>query len=160
MAKEELPIAKPKPEEEITFPQEFALIIEEVLRKYGLFKPQEERVKEMLLSTNVAEKKRILESLPGYQISKFVREFAEGKKTLAEFPLALKEKLDLHDSIIKKIVHDINQNILSFIKPRETKIMPPTKDSIGSNPEEPLPSVPPKKSASPKEPDVYREPIN
>ena len=151
-----LPIAKPR--EGVVFPEEFTLIIQEILKKYDLFKIHGEGVKKLLNSKNPEERKEIAENLPGYKISQFVRDYAEGKTDLEKLPGFLKSELSLSENTVKKIAKDINENILILIKPLKEKNLRPLEVPPEVKPPTPSPEgpAPPKKTG---ESDIYREPF-
>jgi len=171
----ELPIVKPtKREEEIVFPEEFSLIIQDILKRYNLFKIHEEGVKKMMEAKTSEERKSIAEILPGYKISQFVRDYGEGRISLGKIPLLLKAELRLDEGTAKKIAKDMYREMLILVKPRQRKTLPPeninepkppvrkTLKEETLEPEQKKPLSRPIESddnASPKKPDSYREEI-
>lgn len=145
-----------KAEEEPTFPEESDLIIEEILKKYGFWKTQEEEIYKFLESKVSKERKKIFESLPGYKISKVVRKYADGKISLENLPSSLEKELNIFNQKAKKISEELEKKLLIFIKPIKKKKLslpkiPPAKIK---------PMVaPPKRPKPPPGPDIYREPI-
>jgi len=148
MRKKFLPITKE--EEKRVFPEEFTLLIEEILKKHGLYKTHEEGAIKILESRDSKEKREILESLPGYIIAKFVKEFADSKVTSEELLSLLRENIDLPENGIKKLAKDIAEDILVFIKPIKEKRGIPTPSEVKP------PTISPEKSRPVKK-DTYRE---
>lgn len=140
--------------QDLTFPEESSLVVEVILKEYGLSEEQKEGIKKFLTSQNPTERKRLFESLPGTKLSKLIKEYAEGKISLEGLPDLLAEQLNVPEVKAKEIAEFLKENLLTFIKPRRKQksegILPKTK-------------VPPQEQkASPqklKKRDIYREPI-
>lgn len=140
---------------DITFPEESGLIIEKILEKYDFKKAQDEGIEKFFASRIPKERKEIFENLPGSQISNLVREYAEGKVSLENLPLLLKERLNIPREKAKKIAEELEKKLLILIRPAEEKKLPPRIPPI-----EVKQTVSPlEKPKPPQKPDIYQEPI-
>jgi hypothetical protein len=113
-----------------------AQIIEEIIKKYGLEKIQEEGLNKFFEAETTEKAREILDDLPGAVLSQILRELKAGELTPEKTPEVLHKNLNVSQKIAKEIAKDL------------------LKEGVGPTEEEPL-KPPPEK----KKPDVYREPI-
>jgi len=156
---------------ELIFPEETVLILEKILKNYGLIKTQEngiEKITESLSSPNVKikpeERIKIFESLPGTKLSKLVKEYAEKKIPLEKLPLKLKESLNITQKDAEKMAEELKTTLLDLIKTVKTTELTkeketPSIESLKSEPEiKPSVSFSKEEKSSFKK-DGYREPV-
>ena len=77
------------------FPEDTDLVVEKILEKYGLEKEQKENLEKFLESGVGDGGKEIFENLPGFKISKLLKECAEGKTSLANLSQELAKRLSI-----------------------------------------------------------------
>ena len=99
-----------------TFPEETGLIIEKILEKYGLKEQQEEGVRKFFDSQIPTKRKEIFENLPGFKISKLLKECAEGEVSLIDLSRELEQRLNIALKEAKQMEDDLQKTILNFIK--------------------------------------------
>lgn len=143
----------------IRFSENNAEIIQDVLKKYALDEKRKRTMVEMVQAKTTQEKNKLLESLPGAQISRTAREVAEGKiSTKTNLIAALQERLEISAEIAKKIATDLEINLfapvgLSFSETSQEINNNKTKNSVPEKTEEVRDIQERKKS------DPYREPV-
>ena len=115
-----------------------AQIIEEILKKYGLEKIQEDGLNKFFEAETTERAQEILDNLPGAILSQIIREFKSGKLSSEELPEILHKNLNVSQKIAKEIAKDLREKLVT---PEE----------------EPL--KPFESSLKKKKPDIYREPI-
>lgn len=146
------------------FPEESGLIIEKILEKYELEKEQEEGIQRFFDSQIPENRKEIFENLPGFKISKLLKECAYGEFSLEELSQKLEEVLNISPKEAKQIKDDLQKGILDFIKwevtsgekAGETIIDRGTITELG---EEEMEEIGAKEEQRPAVKDTYREPI-
>ena len=173
----------------VVFPEESDLVIDEILKKYKLYRETDEimekLIKEMAKAKTFQEKKKNSEAQPERKLARIIKEIAEGKISLEDFPNQLQQIFNISPKIAKDLAKDFEKNVLTLARKVviERKIAPPAKKRIPIKPlpvappslEEPLetqlppkpeavPSkiespAPPEKEPIPREEDTYREPL-
>ena len=134
-------------------------IMEEILKKYGLWESQEEGLDKFFKSKISDERVNLFENLPSSKINTLITKYADGKISLDQFPSILEKELDISVQESKKLAKEIENEFLISITPIKEKggeKIPPTKIP----PPEEKPSTPSteEKKSSPRK-DVYRESI-
>ena len=132
--------------EEPSFPEENQLIVEEILKKYGLWEIHREGLNRFSKSKNPEERWKIIEGLPSYKTSNLVRRYGEGEIPLESLPFLIERELNVSEEKAKEIAAELEKKLLIFIRPIKAGELPQ------KIPLEVKPKIPPKK-------DVYREPI-
>lgn len=112
------PTTEEKESLEIIFPEESAIIIQELLKKYDFDKEHEESVKKLIVSRNPKEKKEIFENLPGYKISRLVKEYAERKIPITNLLSLLKKELNCPNKKAEELTRDIEKEFSIFLQPK------------------------------------------
>ena len=102
-------------------PEESNLVIEKILEKHGLKDIQEKGIERFLKANNPIEKREIFENLPGSQISRLIKEYAEGKIRMENLSLLLGKRLNIGQETAKAIAEELGKKLLTFIKPSEEK---------------------------------------
>lgn len=136
------------------FPEESGLIVEKILEKYGLEKKQEEGSKNFFDSQIPTERKEIFENLPGFKISKLIKECAEGKVSLANLPQELEQNLNISSKEAKQMADDLQKTILNFIKWEAASEEAAAPTGVVELTEE---EISPKETKKLSQKDVYRE---
>lgn len=152
------PIEDIEETEDIYIPEESGGIIDKILEKYGFKKAQEEGVDKFLAGKSSKED---LFNLPGSQLAKLVRHYAEGNFGLAALPELLEKSLDIPAKKAREIAEELKNKILVNIQPQKSL---PTEPSIqekeGSIAEKlPRASKPTPAKNTIQKPDSYREPV-
>ena len=162
------------------------MVTDEILKKYNLYRETEEIMEKMEQETKKAqtfeEKKEIGEKQPESRLARVIKNIAEGKIPLEDFPSQLQQIFKVPEATAKKIAKDLEKNVLAFAEKVLIKeeAIPPTRRPlfkplpVAPAPKEPLETPPPKPKATPsivekpevpleekkpKKPDIYREPI-
>lgn len=137
MAQENMP-----PEEnELNFPEGSELVIEEILKKYGLEKTHKEGFKRIFKAPTLEERKNIINDLPGAKISQLLRRYQSGELILEAFPALLEKSLNVSSLQSEEITKELKEKILAPSKSITEEETPKTQ------------------LFKPKRPDSYREPI-
>lgn len=172
--------------QEIVFPEESYLAIQEILKKYKLYRePKEimgELAQEMRKVRTFEEKKEIAEKQPERKLARVIKEIAEGKISLEDFPRQLQQIFNISPKIAKDLTKDLEKNVLAFAKKifiekeavpparrplfKPLPVAPPPKEPLETPPSKPKATPPkvekpevPLEEKKPKKPDIYREPI-
>lgn len=171
--------------QQIVFPEESRLVIEEILKKYKLYRETEEIMKEMVKEMAKAQtfqaKEEISEKQPEIKLAKVIREVAEEEITLEDLSKEIQGIFNISLKTAKELAKDLEKNVLSFAKKifiergtvpltRKPLIRPlpvaiPPKEPLEPPQSEPkvTPKVekpaPPERKPAPQKKDVYREPI-
>lgn len=163
--------------QEIVFPEESHFVVQEILKKYKLFRKTEQIMsglaQEMSKATTFKEKKEIAERQPERKLATIIKRIAEEKISLGDFPKHLQQIFNITPKIAKELAQDLEKNILAFAKNVviEREVIPPAERPlvkplpVAPPPEEPLETPPPKaalqkeEKSVPREEDIYREPV-
>jgi len=171
--------------QEVVFPEESRFVIEEILKRYKLYrKPKEimgKMAQEMRKARTFEEKKKIAERQPERKLARLVKNIAIGKIMLENLPKEIQGIFNISPKTAKELAKDLEKNVLSFAKKIFIKEegVPPTRKPlikplpVAVPPKEPLeppqpePKVTPKvekpasleRKPAPQKKDVYREPV-
>lgn len=129
----------------ISFPEETIDVILDLIKKYNLEKTEkdmEKKMKEVKTDDDLKRNREIFESLPSCQISRTLKEAAEGKISVKDIPSLLKERLNISKEKAEDLTEDLKEKIIKGIETTKRE-------------EE----IPLKKEKAPPRTDVYREPI-
>lgn len=104
----------------IVFPEESYYVIQEILKKYKLYREPREKFKKMAQEIREAktfeEKQEISEKQPERKLARAIKEKAEGKITLEEFSRQLQQIFKVPEPTAQKIAKDLEKNVLVFAK--------------------------------------------
>lgn len=173
----------------IVFPEESHYVIQEILKRYKLYRKPRERFKKMAQEIREAQtfekKQKISEKQPEGKLARAIKEKAEGKITLEGFQVQIQQIFKIPEAAAKKMTKDLEKNVLvfakkvfveeevvpppvqkPFVKPLPVAI-PPQEILKTTSPSKPEAAQPPKvekpevslEEKKPKKPDVYRESI-
>lgn len=156
MARENFGIKKPEPIP--TFPEGSGLIIEKILKEYGLAKTQEEGIEKIIQSKDFQERLEIFENLPGTKISRLVKEYAEKKVSLENISTRLEKELNISERKAKQIAEELEKSLFIFIKPIKKEELPPAEVKPEFVPSEEK-IIPEEETKPSPRKDTYREPI-
>jgi len=171
--------------QEVIFPEESHFVIQEILKKYKLYRESVEIMKDLEERLEKAqtfqEKKEIAEQQPERRLAKAIKRAAEGEIPLEDFPKKLQEIFNIEPKIARDLARDIEKNVLAFAKKVfiEREATPSSERPlvrpllVTPSPKEPLETpkipktAPPKvekaevisKEEKPQKPDTYRESI-
>lgn len=171
----------------IIFPEETLEAIEELLKKYDLYREPAIRMKELAEKIQVGrtfqEKRKISASQPERMLAKIIRGVAEGEIAPEKLYNQLQQAFNLSSAKAKSFANDLEKNVIilaqrvsikeeaapsvkrPLIKP--LPVAPPPKESLETPslakpkvapPEIEKPEVP-LKEKKPEKPDTYREPV-
>lgn len=136
-----------KTKQAIIFPKETVPLIGELVEKYQLKKLEREISGKMRKTKTLEEKRKLFENLPVRQISRILREVAEGEILIRAMPTRLQKALNIPEKTAQVLTKDIKERIID-----ELGLIEKGKLEILEKPE-----PPPKKK--PPQGDIYREPI-
>jgi len=129
------------------------IIIEKILKKYGLFKVEEEADFDKFLS-DPAKYESLITKSASYKLSSLIKKYRDAEISLNDIPTALENELGIPKEKAKKLTEELNREILQFIEPAEKK---PSQEEPPEEPkEEPIKT---KELPRIKRKDSYREPI-
>lgn len=146
----------------VIFPEETVPVIDRLIEKYEFEKIEEEMFEQIDRIEDFRKKEEIFENLPIRQISRTVKEIAEGKTSLKDSVFILQQRLNISEGIAKKLVQDLKENVLVLVQKipsKEEEVFTPSKPHVKSTEAES--SIPSSSEESPsaKKIDTYREPI-
>lgn len=161
MEKENLKIKK-----EITSTEEENLFMDEVLKKYGLIKIQEEEFKKIIEPSKnyiLSSEKRIeiFNNLPKVKINKLINELVSEKITFSDFISILQNQFNFSETKAKNIAVDLKE-IISYAEKTGPIIplakQPKLESDTVKNPETETP-LKTKRISTSQNQDTYREPV-
>lgn len=98
--------------QEVIFPDKAIDIIIEFVKKYDLEKIEREMEKKISQTEIPHERRKIFESLPTCQISRTVKEIAEGKISSQKCATVLQERLRISQEKAEKLAKDLKEKVL------------------------------------------------
>lgn len=124
-----------KPKIDTQPPKEESVIIEEVLKKYDLWKNEDVEFEEFL-SDPINNENLILKS-SGYKLSNLIKKYADKELLLRDVPASLKNEFNLSEEKAEKMAEELNEKIFRFIKPttEATIEKPATEEPLKKSPE-------------------------
>ena len=135
-------------DEKIKIPEGSAEFVENLLEKFDLKEEQEKGIEKLFQVSDVKEREKIFEQLPGRKIALLIRKYAFGEIDLKEIPDYLKKELNLPSLKAKEMTEELKK-LLFLISPEKK----PKKEKEEKEKEAPFPS------SKKYQPDIYREPI-
>ena len=130
------------------------IIIEKILKKYGLFKVEDEEVDFDKFLSDPAKYESLITKSASYKLSSLIRKYRDAEISLNDMPTALENELGIPKEKAKKLTEELNREILRFIEPAEKK---PSQEELLAEPKEE--SIKTKELPRIKRKDSYREPI-
>ncbi len=148
--------------QEIIFPDESHFVIQEILKKYKLHREPKEIMEKLAQELKEAqtfkEKEKITGKQPERKIARLIKDMAEEKIMIKDFPEELRQIFNISPKIAKDLAKDLEKNVLAFARKVviEREITPLTRKRV---PIKPLPVAPPPpeeslKTPAPSEPET------
>jgi len=139
-----------KTTKKINIPEGSAEFVENLLEKFGLKEEQEKGIDKLFQISDIKEREKIFEQLPGRKIALLIRKYALGEIELENIPEYLKKELKLTPSKAKQMTEELKK--LLFLIPQE-KGEEEKEETKEEKSESSSPSI------QKYQPDIYREPI-
>ena len=143
-----------KETKKINIPEGSAEFVENLLEKFDLKEEQEKGIEKLFQVSDVKEREKIFEQLPGRKIALLIRKYAFGEIDLKEIPGYLKKELNLPSLKAKEMTEELKK--LFFLIPQEKGEEEKEETKEEAKEEKSESSSP---SIQKYQPDIYREPI-